>query len=84
MNTSEKIASLLELKTQILQLSVDDRWTLLKLLVESLQPEILNPPPKSPEDLGWTPGFFERTAGSWQGEPLVRAPQEEASERELS
>lgn len=26
---------------------------------------------------GWSPGFFERTYGSWQGEPLVREPQGE-------
>ena len=26
----------------------------------------------TPEDLGWSPGFFERTAGAWYGEPLVR------------
>ncbi len=32
---------------------------------------------KTPGDLGWSPGFFERTAGGWQGEPLVREPQGE-------
>lgn len=30
----------------------------------------------------WSPGFFERTFGSWQGEPLVREPQGELPERE--
>ena len=30
----------------------------------------------TPEDLGWSPGFFERTAGAWHGEPLVRGEQE--------
>jgi hypothetical protein len=29
----------------------------------------------------WSPEFLS-TFGSWEGEPLVRAPQEEASERE--
>lgn len=24
---------------------------------------------------GWPVGLFERTAGAWQGEPLVREPQ---------
>ena len=24
---------------------------------------------------GWPPGFFEATAGAWQGEPLERGPQ---------
>lgn len=30
---------------------------------------------------GWPPGFFERTAGAWQGEPLERAPQGEPEQR---
>ncbi|MFZ2449300.1 MAG: hypothetical protein WAW36_02125 [Methylovulum miyakonense] len=30
---------------------------------------------------GWSMGFFERTAGAWQGEPLERAPQGEAEQR---
>jgi len=29
-------------------------------------------PVKSAEGLGWPPGFFEETAGAWQGEPLTR------------
>ncbi|MEM6502014.1 MAG: hypothetical protein AAF685_09265 [Cyanobacteria bacterium P01_C01_bin.89] len=31
----------------------------------------------------WSPHFFERTAGAWQGEKLVRAPQETQPERPL-
>jgi hypothetical protein len=30
---------------------------------------------KTPEELGWPEGFFEKTAGAWSGEPLVREPQ---------
>jgi hypothetical protein len=30
-------------------------------------------PVKSAEGRGWPPGFFEETAGAWQGEPLRRA-----------
>jgi hypothetical protein len=30
-------------------------------------------PVKSADGLGWSPGFFEETAGAWQGEPLTRA-----------
>lgn len=37
--------------------------------------------PKTPEELGWSPGFFERTAGCFEGEPLVRYPQGEPEER---
>ncbi len=35
-------------------------------------------------DLGWTPGFFERTAGAWQGEPLERGDQGECDQRNWS
>ncbi|MCQ3979966.1 MAG: hypothetical protein DPW09_41645 [Anaerolineae bacterium] len=31
--------------------------------------------PATPEELGWPPGFFEETAGAWQGEPLIREAQ---------
>ena len=30
---------------------------------------------KTPEELGWPPGFFEQTAGSLQDDPIVRYPQ---------
>lgn len=30
---------------------------------------------KTPESLGWNPGFFENVIGSWEGEPLERSPQ---------
>jgi hypothetical protein len=30
----------------------------------------------------WSPQFFERTFGAWQGEPLVREPQGELPERD--
>ena len=31
---------------------------------------------------GWPPGFFEATAGGWQGEPLERGAQGESEPRE--
>lgn len=31
---------------------------------------------------GWSPGFFERTFGAWEGKPLVREPQGDLQERE--
>jgi hypothetical protein len=37
---------------------------------------------KTPEDLGWSPGFFETVIGSWEGEPLVRPEQLEYEMRE--
>lgn len=36
---------------------------------------------KTPEELGWSPGFFERTAGKWEGEPLTRGEQGEYEHR---
>ena len=32
--------------------------------------------------LEWSPGFFEKTAGAWEGEPLQREPQGEYENRE--
>ena len=34
------------------------------------------------ENRSWSVGFFERTCGSWSGEPLVREQQPEEQERE--
>jgi hypothetical protein len=36
----------------------------------------------TPEERGWPPGFFEKTAGAWQGE-LERAPQGDFEDREV-
>jgi len=38
--------------------------------------------PKTPEDLGYPPGFFGEVIGGWVGEPLVRAEQEELEQKE--
>ena len=43
------------------------------------QPVELKKPAKTPEELGWPPGFFERTAGCLADENLVRYPQSEYS-----
>lgn len=34
------------------------------------------------EKLGWSPGFFEETFGTWEGQPLIRASQGEITERQ--
>ncbi|MEW5719163.1 MAG: hypothetical protein AB1817_11080, partial [Chloroflexota bacterium] len=39
------------------------------------------PTAKTPDALGWPPGFFEETAGAWQGERLAREPQGEYERR---
>jgi len=38
--------------------------------------------PKTPEELGYPPGFFGDVIGGWLGEPLVRAEQEEFEQNE--
>jgi hypothetical protein len=37
----------------------------------------ITPPQVGEANLGWSEGFFERTAGKWLGEPLVRGDQGE-------
>jgi hypothetical protein len=47
-----------------------------------VQPIVKTESAKTPEELGWPPGFFERTAGAWQGEPFTRGEQGEYPERD--
>jgi plasmid stability protein len=42
----------------------------------------VQPVKKTPEELGWSPGFFEEVVGGWVGEPLVRAEQGDYEIRE--
>ena len=62
-----------------LDIPVTIKETELEVIV-TFKPVVQNKP--TPEDLGWSPGFFERTAGAWQGEPLVRGSQGEYEQRE--
>ncbi len=43
---------------------------------------VVSPICQSGGGAGWPPGFFERTAGMWQGVPLVREDQGEYERRE--
>ncbi len=47
-----------------------------------VQPTVKMDSAKTPEELGWSTGFFEKTFGAWQGEPLVREPQGEYEQRD--
>ena len=56
------------------------------IIEAAIQSQILNQTnakaiPKTSEELGWSPGFFERTSGKWQGEPLTRGEQGEYEQR---
>jgi hypothetical protein len=42
----------------------------------------VTPSPKTSENLGWQPGFFEEVVGGWEGEPLVRSEQPELETRD--
>jgi len=44
-------------------------------VVVIIQPSTLAEKANTPEARGWPLGFFERTAGAWQGEPLTRGEQ---------
>lgn len=46
--------------------------------------QLVDPQPKAktPEELGWPPGFFEQTAGALADDPLVRGAQGEYEVRE--
>ena len=46
-----------------------------------LEAAVQNTVTKTPEELGWSPDFFERTAGQWEGEPLTRGEQREYEQR---
>ncbi len=39
-------------------------------------------PQKTPEELGWSPRFFEKTFGKWEGEPLERGDQGDYEQRD--
>ena len=67
----------------ILQLSVPVGMTDVDLEVMVIvQPIVNSKSAKTPEELGWTPGFFDKTFGAWEGEPLTRGEQGEFQERE--
>ncbi|MBW4647542.1 MAG: hypothetical protein KME06_02405 [Kastovskya adunca ATA6-11-RM4] len=46
------------------------------------QPIESSTPSKTPEELGWSSGFFDEVIGGWVGESLVREPQGEYETRE--
>ncbi|GAB1538220.1 hypothetical protein NUACC21_08780 [Scytonema sp. NUACC21] len=59
-------------------LGLTDRDVEIMVIYQPLETESKT---KTPQELGWAPGFFENTFGAWEGEPLVREPQGEPQER---
>lgn len=72
----------IKLKTHI----GDDGLLQLKLPVgisnQDLEVIVIYQPINKTPKRAWSPGFFERTFGAWQGEPLVRESQGELPERD--
>jgi hypothetical protein len=66
----------LHLKVPNIPINTDYKVTVM------LQPITSESKSKTPEELSWTPGFFEKTAGAWEGEPLTRDEQGEYEQRE--
>ena len=85
MNSTEKTVPFSELKKIVLQLSVDDRWTLLKLLIELLQPATITISDAT-QSLETDSGADEHPLAQYYGciddETFIRHPQPEQSERE--
>jgi hypothetical protein len=46
-----------------------------------VQPKEPSTQPKTPEELGWPPGFFDKVAGSITDETFIRHPQGELPPR---
>lgn len=42
---------------------------------------VIDEPKSGQGETGWPIGFFARTAGAWQGEPLVREAQDDFDQR---
>ena len=76
-----------QLKEQVLELTLEDRWTLLKLLIELLQPSSLStssliPEPTTSKSLNAHP--LSQFYGCIDDDSSVRHPQPEEPERELN
>lgn len=52
------------------------------IIDQDLEVIVIYQPIKQTPKTAWSPGFFERTFGAWQGEPLVRESQGELRERD--
>lgn len=61
----------------------NEKFALLEELVHTLREETKEVAvQKTPEELGWPPGYFERAYGIQRHDPIERQPQPEYQERE--
>jgi hypothetical protein len=68
---------LAKLSPDLLKIVVEFVDFLLQKQEKDLENRVINP-----EELGWSSGFFEKTYGAWQGEPLNRGDQGSLVERD--
>ena len=68
---------LAQLSPDFLKIVVEFVDFLLQKQEKDLENRVINP-----EELGWSPGFFEKTYGGWQGESLTRGDQGSLVERD--
>ncbi|MCT7962125.1 hypothetical protein NG791_15750 [Laspinema sp. D1] len=61
----------------VLQLPLEFANQELQIVIHDLPEETM----PTPEELGYPADFFEKTAGKWQGEPLVREELVECDQR---
>ncbi len=76
LNSRADADGFLHLKVPVALLNTEIKVT---LILQPILPASVKP---TPEELGWSPGFFEQTAGAWEGEPLTRGEQGEYELRE--
>lgn len=52
-------------------------------LVVVYEPVLEGEQEEAAQPAGWPAGLYEATAGAWQGEPLLREPQDDYEERDV-
>ena len=72
------VRRIIEDAPEFIQVPPELRHQRLEVIIWPLEP--VQEPTVMPE---WPAGLFERTAGAWQGEPLMREPQGDFESREV-
>ncbi|MCY7367065.1 MAG: hypothetical protein LH474_02825 [Chamaesiphon sp.] len=71
-----------QLQQLVTQLPINDRWGLVKILIESLQPNLQNVRSSVEQPIADEDHPLAKFCGSIQDETFIRHPQGEQSERE--
>lgn len=73
---------LLKVIEQVPEFLLEEVLDFLLFIQSRHHPNRLETSTQEPQKRQWSPHFFERTAGAWQGEPLFREDQGEQAERD--